>query len=611
MGEIQDAKTVGLGEEWTHATNAIGHIEYAVRRGLGGAVVRQALDDAATDLAIFVDNADEKDLATRTAIWRRRVRLLVNASGEDIDEAALEALYGDVASAQVRNASTRQATGVTVSKRADGHFALKSAGGATLMTLPPFAGEAVRGNPQKYAAQIQLLDATAHTDDPEALRRHAMNVFSNVHEREYEALERRLLYQPTEARAGAFVNGATKIRMAKTPAEKAEAEAILRTALFAEAAPAKRLAYLGLDIFTLVGNLNSAIGLKQETAAAYKDLSEGRYLDGAMHTVWSAVELLGTVTGLRAGKLIREAAKTTPIGRRVVAARDLAKKMAAAQRKQTSVPAEVIVGRRQWARMNEDQRAYFKGVVNNAEGQVGEAHMTQVLTDVGANSFKRQEAINTSQGIPKTKAKDNPTRIEVIDKKKGGMRVFDDAAVGETIETFMGFFARPKTTPGKTTLFEHKAAGAGKTKSQLELEDKMKENQIKLGHLDIIDLHTPYSELNKGALKDTMKRLMTDPRLQGQKYVTSGVYKKNKNHPSDRGRHVKWDESELDKMLKSTERSLEIQKWGDRLPTAGDFMLGFAARLSAATDGDPAASSVRKRREPMSNDLDSNPQFND
>lgn len=605
------AKSIGLGDDWTNASNAIAHLEYAVRRGLGPDVVRRALHDAATDLAIFVDRAGEKDLAARTAAWRRRIRPVVNASGENIDEAALEALYGDVATAQVKAAMTRQATGVAVGKQADGDYALKAANGDTLLTLPRLAGHAVVSDPEKYGAQIKLLLAAANVDDPETLRRHAFNVFSNLHEREHEFLERRLLYAPTDARAGAFVNGVARLREATTPAEKTKAEAILRTALFAEAAPGKRLAYLGLDLLTPVGNANAAVGFSNEVAAAQKDFSEGRYLDGAMHTVWSAVEFTGAVSGIKAGKILREVAKTTPIGRRTVAALDLAKKMAASQRKHASVPAVVIMGRRKWAEMDDDQRGYIEGVLNNAKGQVGEAHMTQVLNDVGANSFKHKEAIKKAQGQKPTPPPEKPTRIKVKDQPRGGTRVFDDATVGETIHTFMGFFARPKSAPGKTTLIEHKAAGASKTPTQVELQEIMEKRKKEFGHLDIVDLHTPYSDLNKDALSKTIRRMLTAPNLMGQKYVTSGVYKTDKQAPSAPARYIKWEENELNKILKAAERSLELQKWGDRAPTLGDFMLGFTARLSAATENNPARSSVPRPPKPTFYNPASQSEFND
>lgn len=580
MGETHDAKASAPSKEWTHATDAIGHLEYAVRRGLGTAAVRQALDDAATDLAIYVDNAGEKDLAARTAIWRRRIRPLVNASGDDIDESALVALYGDVANAQVRNAMTHEVTGVTVSKRADGHFALKLADGRTLLTLPPLAGEAVRGAPKKYAAQIQLLAAAADADDPEALRRHAMNVFSNVHEREHEALEQRLLYKPTEARAGAFINGLTNLRSATTPAEKTKAEAILRTALFAEAAPAKRLAYLGLDLFTPVGNLNSAVGLRQETAAAYKDLSEGRYLDGAMHTVWSAVELVGAVSGIRASRLLREAAKTTPIGRRVVAARDLARMEAHKQRKHPAVRGEVVFGPRRWNRMTQDQRGYFDGMFNNAKGQVGEAQMRQTFADVGAPSFQNKRALEDPNKTKPVSKSENPTVVHILKEHGGGERHFDDALVGATLQRHLKVFLFPKQSYGQMTLVENKAAGAGPNANQRKLDPIIEANSEKYGNAEILRLRQPYNELNKKDLRATVKRLMSDPDLMGQRYSTTGVIKKSKDAPG-KFRTVKWEPEILDRMIADADRSLRMQQWKDQAPTVADFLFGVAARAAS------------------------------
>lgn len=536
------------------------------------------------ELAIFVDGAEGEELAKRTRQWRKRLLDVVSNDGAMIHEGPLEALYGDVATQQTRNAMWRKDSGVTFQKQSNDDYALKNAAGDVLLTLPPLAGRAVQENPERYGPQIRLLAAGMSSEDPKVLLRLAMNVFSNLHEKEHEAMEQRLLYAPTESRANAFVDGLASLQNAKTDAEKEEAAAVIRTALFAEAAPKNRLAYLGLDLFTPIGNVNAASEFKKEAVNAYENFHKGEVLGGSLHTMWAAIELAGAVSGIRAGQLVRQAARTTPQGRAIVAARDSARMQASAQRRHAPVAPQVIIGRGRWEQMDDDQKAYFKGLLANAAGQVGEAQMTQTLTEAGVDSFKRQELLKKERGEKPTPPDKNPTRYEVLGKQKGGTRIFDDAAVGQTIESFMGLFSRPKLNEGKTTVFEHKGLGATKSKNQIKLENEMKGNGDKYGHVEIATLHTPYSDYDKKALRDTIVKKMSNPKLQGQKYISQGVYRKNFSEANQSPRLIRWSEDDLDKMIRSTERSLTLQSWGDKAPTLGDFFMGVAARLSTVDD---------------------------
>lgn len=583
-GQASDDK-----DAWTRVRTAIDHLEFSVRQGLGSAAVRRALDDTAEDLALYVDRADPDDLDERKRAWRKLARMVVGPGGEDIDEAALVALRGDAARVLTQQAANRKATGVTFAREGDGGYRLVDRDGTTLMTLPELAGRHVIENPQKFGAQIELLRTGLKADDEGGLQALATNVFANVHERDHEALERRLLYKPTDARTQAALTGFDAIRRAKTPEERKHAEAVLRTALFAEAAPGKRLAYLGLDIFTPVGNVNAFNDFQKETSDAYKAFAEGRHLDGAWSSMWAAVDLVGAASGIRVGKLMKEAAKHAPGGRKLVAAADLARMERNGRKKHRGFAPEAIVGPKLWAKLDDDQRGFLTSISMYAKGRVGENAVAKNLDAVGAPSFALKEARDRAAGKKPTPPRKKPTNVYLHADHGGKLRKFDDALVDATMKRVLGIFLMPKRKQGTKTLIETKAYGAQKSPEQRVKDEAIKDHQKKYGKSEQLLLQVPYAEASKSELRDLLIQRLIAPGSRGQQYVTTGVQKivkKGEKGEPDITRLVKWEPSEIEAMARAVDRNLTRLDWSDRAPTVGDFLIGIGARMAAKAEND-------------------------
>ncbi len=570
-------------DPWERAEAAMAHLEYAVNAQLGGDVVNAALDDGARALAEHVDGADETAMPVRQRYWRSRMRKTVGLDGRDLDKAALMAIRGDIAGAQIRQTAYAD-SGVSVTRDKDAGYVLQDRKGARLIGLPRFAGTRVLEHPKAFGAQLRLLQMGLQGASADALFPRALAVFSDLHERDHNAVDMRILYKPTEARAEAFVSAVTAFRNARTAESKAEAETILRTVLFAEAAPANRLASFGLDL-TPLGRINAAKDFGEDGVEAMRAFNEGRLLDAGAASLWTLLDGMAVVGGIRFGKILEKGAQTTPIGRRIVAARHLARMEGNAAKKLAPVNAETMLGQRLWNRYDEDSQVYMEGLLRSAKGAVGEEAMRKFLVDVKANG-KRGVGMKEGKGRKET-------IVEILPEHGGGTgkddlkpRFYDEILEDTKMQRVFGLFLWPASTPGKKTRIEVKADAAPSPYLQAKKDDIIKKNLKSYHTHEMLLLRVPYDEISKTKIRQQALAWMRSPEGAGMQYI-KGVDKfKKVNGKKVFVRRIQWSEAHFEKMIDDVDKSLRKSARIAALPTFGDFLVGLSARVSIAAEAE-------------------------
>lgn len=568
---------------WRRSDAAIRSVETAVRHGLGQDVVRDALDLAARDLARYVDRGAEEDLPNLATDWRRRLRRVVNADASQIDKAELVRIRGDVAAHHARRASNREATGIAISRDKESNFVLKDADGQRLLSLSSLTGSRVLGAPADFAPQMRLLRRAVGDATPEELHAHALAVFSSIHERDHNYVDARVIYEPTKERAKALVSSALALRAAETPSARAEAEALLKATLFAEAAPGARLASFGLDVFTPLGRANAAKEADENLTQAIEAFSDGRLGDGAASTFWTAVDAIAVVGGIRFGKILEMVARTTPPGRRIIAARKLARMESTGRETLPPVDAEAMLGKRMWARYDENSQKYLQGLLRAAKGAVGEEAMRKYMADLKANPA-RGPGKQESPGRQLTRADIQKRHGGGHGKNELGPRFYDEVLTDTAVRRVFGIFLWPASTPGLKTRVEHKMDSAYSTGKQSKKDKVIAENLDEYDTHDLLLLRTPYNDISKLKLRSQALAWMRNKDGMGAKYV-QGVDKfKTVDGKKVFVKRIKWSEEHLDRMIKDVDRTLALRAAHGSLPTVADFLSGLAARMAVAAD---------------------------
>jgi|GEM_PF-2907986 len=566
---------------WNRVDLAIDQLANAVRKAHGADVIRAAIDDGAKVLAQHIDGAAGRDMDAAAIRWRRRMRGLVNVDGTSLNLANFHALKGDVASEQTRRAAYKEG-GIFISGDGARGYVVKNRKGEKLLGLPRFAGGYILERPNQFAAQLQLLQSAHNGADAETLLSRANTVFSAVHERDHKATDQRLIYKPTEARAQAFVSAVLALRDAKTEAERLEKRAILQATLFAEAAPANRLMSFGLDMSPL-GRINALDDLGEDFSSAVKAFQEGRIRDGAADGMWTVLDAMAAVGGIRFGKILEEVARTTPPGRRLSAAYKIARMEKAGPTPYKPVNAEAMLGSRAWAKYDDETKGYLRGLLVAAKGAAGEETTRQHLVDLRANG-RRGVRIDEGKARESTEIIVNEEHRNNLKPTDKGRRHYDEILDGTGLKRVFGIFMLPYSTKNKNTFVEIKSDAAKLRNNQRNVDAIIKSNKKAYEANDVITLRIPYDDISKAKIREIAKEWMNAKDGVGRRNVYGRDKYKMINGEKVRTGRIKWSEAHLNSLMDDVDRAMKRQKMYESAPTVGDFLVGLSARMAVASN---------------------------
>ena len=477
---------------------------------------------------------------------------------------------------QVREDEAMSAFGVDTARDADGDVVLRSRAGERLVALPPAAARRVLQDVKMFGPQTALLRAGIRSSDPESLRERALRVFANLAERHHDFSDALILQRSAEARTDAFVSSLRSLKRAETPEARKKAENLLRATLYSEADTENRLARLALDLFTPMGNLNAAEAFGEESADAYKAIADGRHSDAGAHAFWAAIEGMSALGGSKYLRVFKELGVRTPLVRRMIRARDLARMEANAAKSMKSYSGEEMFGAKFWNQLDPYQQTYLESIARLAKGQVGEKQLSKALKAVGASS-----EVNANAKIADEAKKTRKRRVSVPLRGKAYTRVFDDALKDQELTRFLWFFLFPKSAPGRITQLEHKAATAGKSSKQARADEQILKDRKNFGNASIQVLRTPYDDLSKLALRRRLLDMMRNPNGAGRSYVEGGRIRRSINGESTEFTRVRWSEEDFEKMIRGVEQAMLRQAASDIKPTVMDFFAALGARIAA------------------------------
>ena len=555
------------------AHSAMDHLTYVVQYQSGTELVRDALDEAAEEAVSALYAPSDSDRPEMVAETRRTLRGLVNLTGDTINWGEWKQFVQRLELSKARLDLGQEVHGLELRRSSDG-YDVRDSKGTSIFTLPRFAGQAIAADPKRYGPRLQLLNEALAAENPDTLYDRAAALLHAIAEKEHDIADGTLAFGTAEARAGALITWLKRLQSATTPESQVEAENHIRAALFAEAAPGNRLASFGLDLAPIIGNLRSAEDAIEGGEEVAKALEEGRYADAAGAAFWTALDGIGAVTGIGAGKAVKAAARQTKQGRWVFARNDLARMQRYGQTGLPPIGAEAILGPKYWNRLTEEEKSYLIGLLPSAKGNVAEEQARMRLKAAGIDG-ERGVDVKEGKGREKTEVEIMPQhRTRPKDPK---VRYYDEILDGVALKRFMFFFLKPVRTPGKRTFVEIKAGPTNGAAGQRRA-DQIVKNDIKKYHAnEILLLRMPYDEVSKAALRKQLKAWMQNPKGAGMKRV-KGVYETRS------GERVVWTQEQLDKLVDMVDKSLARQQLRGHLPTIGSFMTGLVARMAAQAD---------------------------
>ncbi len=569
-------------DRWGKVDHAIDAIEHAIRYGHGKDVVGDALDEAAEQMARHVDLSTPDDFAKRRDAWRLRLRKLTNMDGSHYDKASFMRLRGDVAAAQIKTAATAQ-HGVVFGRDSRGNYVLRSASGDPLMSLASGAGANLARDPDAFQGQLALLRAAYGRAESDALYARALAVFSDVHERDRDHVDIRAITRPTEDRARAFVSATESLRIAQTAEERDAALKTLRIALFAEADSSDGMFQFVADMFSPVGRANAAFDFADDVSDAYVAVKEGRYLDGGASAFWALMDGVGAVGGIRFGKVMKGIGQRLPLAKRIIAARDIARKEANAAKQFETVNAEAMLGARLWNRYDADSQEYLQGLLNAAKGAVGEEAVRKQLTDLKANP---------ARGVGKAEGEGRElTGVDLLGSDRfdanGKLlkkRFYDEILNDTELQSLFGMFLWPASTPGKKTRIEVKVDGAVSDKTQALKDERIGNRKNDYKTHDLVLLRVPYDEIAKLQLRKQAIAWMRSPDGAGMRRIEGIDRYRTVNGKRVVVRRDQWSEAHFERMIKDVDHALKLQAALGARPTVADFISGLAARVAVVSE---------------------------
>lgn len=545
---------------------AVRRVVYAIEYGYGPQVIKSEIEQGAIDLARYVDNAGPADMPARTAYWTRQLRMIPVSNGDEVDKAQLLRVTHDVASAQANNAQLKD-IGLHVAKTKAGAYKLRSDAGGAELALPRLTGSAIVKDNARFASRLMLAQAALSDVAPERIQETARSVFSNIHEKEHNLVDSRVFYAPTNERTKAFVASVLAWRQAKTPAEKQQAGDLLVSTLFAEQMPKNKIASIAIDLLTPLGRINAADDLAKNAKATYAALKKGDYLAAGSSAFWSAIDLVGTIGGLRVGKLAEMGVRQTKAGRKYTSAARAAKMQKAGEEgRLPSVNAEEMLGSAFWNRLDEKSQIYLAGMLPVEKGDVGEYVVRDHMKSIKANPQHGNRDITKGTWEAESGIEIEPAHQHMLPKSSKNMR-YDDEILEETkLERVFGIFLLPASSPGRKTRIEVKTDHATGGRAQKAKDKIIEENKDIYKTEPMMLLRLPYSDLPK------------------QKVHEQIMYYLHRKATVNKNSGIRFSEDEITKLIKQTDRAMKAMVWNDRVRTMVDFMSGLAARLAVASE---------------------------